>query len=906
MPNFLINMFNKIFPNFNERKIKDYYSTVFEINCYYKSFTNLSDNELKIKTSDLRSAILQGQTMKSILPEAFALVKEATRRVLGLTLFDVQLIGGIILHEGKIAEMKTGEGKTLVSCLPAFLNSLFGKGVHIITVNEYLAQRDSTLISQIYELLGLSVGLVTADMNIDEKKYNYNCDITYVTNSEVAFDYLKDNMVMDISHIVQRNFFYCIIDEVDSILIDEARTPLIIGGNTQSSVSKYIKASEISKYLLKDKDYEVDYKKQIVTLTDKGLLNIETLLNIIDLYDIYDPWAQYIINSLKAKELYIKDVHYIISNDHIEIIDEFTGRIAHGKRWSEGLHQAIEAKENLSIKQGMKTLSSITYQNFFLLYPKLSGMTGTAKTEEYEFEKLYKLPIVQVPTNKKMQRIDFPDIVYRTSYYKWKAVANECYDMYLIGRPVLVGTTNIESSELLSRLLSDYNLPHNLLNAKPENIKRESEIIAQAGRKKAITIATNMAGRGTDIILGGNINVVVKCKILDLLFNNQFINLNSNKMLVELLNINDLNSPLMITRLDNQLYDLLKRSEYWFKKLSERIHNKREIQKFIIFIIENKHKYNYSNNPLILLYQLLYNNYTLILEEEKEEVIKLGGLHVIGTERHDSRRIDNQLRGRSGRQGDPGSSRFFLSLEDKLLKNFGADKIANLMNNLHIEDSVPLESVLLTSVLENVQQKVESYYYDIRKSIFDYDQVLNSHRYGLYSERKKILNNYYLKDIILQYSQNSVDQMASLYYSSYKQQNKKLAKSVLINLNELLGLKENIELQDLNSLTLNHIKFLFRQQMIISYDLKEAYWEEIAPGTIRQLEKYYLLSQIDQAWARHLEAMVQLQDAISWRSYAQQDPLIEYKTESFNIFYNLYQYISQSVVYMIMRTSKVI
>nr|YP_010337309.1 preprotein translocase subunit SecA [Pulvinaster venetus]UNJ16894.1 preprotein translocase subunit SecA [Pulvinaster venetus] len=897
-------MFKTLFPNFNQKRLSKYYSIVSDINNFYNSFANLTDSELKCKTEDFRSMILKGNSIDSILPAAFALVKQATKRVLGLTLFDVQLIGGIILHEGKIAEMKTGEGKTLVSALPAFLNSLSGNSVHIITVNEYLAQRDSALIGQIYELLGLKVGLVTSDMSIEEKKINYSYDITYITNSEVAFDYLKDNMVMDINNIVQKKFFYCIIDEVDSILIDEARTPLIIGSNTNSTPFKYLKACEISYSLKKNIDYLVDEKKQIVELTEQGLLKTENFLNIKDLYNIYDPWAQYIINALKAKELYIKDVQYIINNKQIEIIDEFTGRIAHGKRWSEGLHQAIEAKENLPIQQGMKTLSSITYQNFFLLYPKLSGMTGTAKTEEYEFEKLYKLEIVEVPTNMPMKRIDFPDVVYRTAYYKWKAVANECYDMHMIGRPVLVGTTNIESSELLSHLLSEYNLPHNLLNAKPENVKRESEIIAQAGCKKAITIATNMAGRGTDIILGGNIDVFVKSKIIFLLLNTQFSAYSTNLSI--LLSINSKIYQELNEDFSMKLKFLLENSKLWIEKISVDFTNRLELQKFIIFIIENKHKYYNYNNSLIKLYKYLYRYYSTILEKEKSEIIAVGGLHVIGTERHDSRRIDNQLRGRSGRQGDPGSSRFFLSLEDKLLKNFGSDKIASLMNNLKIEENIPLESVLLSRVLENIQEKVESYYYDIRKNIFEYDQILNSHRYGIYSERKKILNNNYLRDIVLQYSQNAVDQMAVLYFSSRKQNNLEVQLSIMSNLYELLGLKDKFSIQSLDKFTLIELQLLFRQQIVIAYDLKEAYWEEISPGTIRQLEKYYLLSQIDQAWARHLEAMVQLQDVISWRSYAQQNPLIEYKTEAFSMFYQLYQYISQSVVYMIMRTAKVI
>nr|YP_009369829.1 preprotein translocase subunit secA [Boldia erythrosiphon]ARO90517.1 preprotein translocase subunit secA [Boldia erythrosiphon] len=900
-------MIKQLFIDLNKKKLNKYYSYLDNIDKFYKTFAHLSDKELRLKTGEFRARVNLGQTLESLLPEVFAIVKEATKRVLQLTLFDVQLIGGIILHEGKIAEMKTGEGKTLVSALPAYLNSLASKGVHIITVNEYLAQRDSSLIGQIYEFLGLSVGLVTADMTLEEKKNNYNCDITYVTNSEVAFDYLKDNMVINPTNIVQRDFFYCIIDEVDSILIDEARTPLIIGGNTNSISFKYVKACEISHSLIKNNDYEVDQKKQAIFLTESGIHKIENLLNLNDLYNIQEPWAQYILNALKAKELYIKNIQYIINNNKIEIIDEFTGRIAYGKRWSEGLHQAIEAKEKLPIQQGMQTLSSITYQNFFLLYPKLSGMTGTAKTEDYEFEKFYRLEIVPVPTNMPMKRVDFPDIVYRNQYYKWKAVAEECYNMYNIGRPVLVGTTNIENSELLSNLLSEYNIPHSLLNAKPENVKYESEIIAQAGCKKAITIATNMAGRGTDIILGGNINVLIKSKIVNLIISS--LQLKYKVDIINLITFNIVSNYKL--NLHNcfvsDLSNLLTQSQNWINKIISKLINPNplEVKKFIIFIIEYKHRYNYSNNPIILLYNLLYNFYSNILDEEKREIIELGGLHVIGTERHDSRRIDNQLRGRSGRQGDPGSSRFFLSLDDKLLKNFGADKILSLMDNLNIKDNIPLESSLLTQVLDTVQEKVEFYYYDIRKNIFDYDQVLNNHRNSIYVERKKILFSNYLRDIVLQYCQASTDQIAYLYYSAKNQNNLEFKKLIIVIVHNLLGLNDQFFDTNLDNFTFSELQSLFKQQLSIAYDLKEAYWEEVSPGAIRQFEKYYLLSQIDYAWARHLETMTQLQEAISWRSYAQQDPLVEYKTESFIIFYQMYQYIAQSSIYMIMRTAKI-
>ncbi len=690
----------------------------------YEKVQELSNQELQQQTEKLKKKLYDGCTLNEILPEAFATAKEATKRILELDMFDVQILGGIVLHDGRIAEMKTGEGKTIVSILPAYLNCLKNPGVNIVTVNDYLAKRDAEWVGQVYKFLGLRVGLIQQNMNIHERQENYSCDVVYVTNSELGFDYLRDNMAIEPSNVVQNSFYYAIIDEVDSILIDEARTPLIISGPSDVKSEKYEQATKLANQLKNSIHYEIDEKNRNTVLTDLGIVFSEQSLGSNNLYNIKDPWAHYIINALKAKELFLKDRHYIIKQSEIIIVDEFTGRIMDGRRWSDGLHQAIESKENLPIQKENRTLASITYQNLFLLYRKLSGMTGTAKTEETELDKIYNLQVISIPTNRPCIRKEFFDLVYKTEFSKWQAVAQECFAMHQKGRPILVGTTNIEKSEMLSRMLDAHHISYNLLNAKPENVNREAEIIAQAGRKYAVTISTNMAGRGTDILLGGN------AKFITMLILTNFIkNIIQGTNIFEEVNVK--NCRQAVAGILKEYKTKIENSNILSSIQGDNLGN------YFSYAINRSR----NSDPGKLLIQSLYleilNKYTQIFNEEKKEVIALGGLHVIGTERHESRRIDNQLRGRAGRQGDPGSSRFFLSLDDHLLRIFGGDKIKDLMQNLNIDDHTPIESTILSKSLNNAQKKVESYFYDIRKQLFEYDAVINKQRQAIYSERKK-------------------------------------------------------------------------------------------------------------------------------------------------------------------------
>jgi preprotein translocase subunit SecA len=820
------------------------------------------------------------------LPEAFALIREVSKRVIGLEHFDVQIMGGIALHHGKIAEMKTGEGKTLVATLPAYLNSLLRKGVHIVTVNDYLAKRDSEWVGEVYRFLGLKVGLIQNFMNKEERKKNYLADITYVTNSELGFDYLRDNLVKSIDEIVQREFYYAIIDEVDSILIDEARTPLIISGQSNIIDEKYKICCEIAKQLQQGDHYEIDYKYRNIILKDKGIVKCEKLLNINDLYDLKDPWAPYILNALRAKELFQKNVHYIINNNQIVIVDEFTGRTMPGRRWADGLHQSIEAKENLEIQKESQTLASITYQNLFLLYPKLSGMTGTAKTEEAEFNKIYNLEVIVIPTNKPMIRKDLSDVIYKTEYYKWKAVLAECEENYSKGRPVLVGTTSVEKSELISNLLKTSNIPHQVLNAKPENAEREAEIIAQAGRKYSITIATNMAGRGTDIILGGNIDYLAKSNL-------QFI----YKSIIQE-NNSDFNYiyDALIKTFDISLsYETQEILKNFFINLKDYLNNNNinEIyfEEKLILASKNLNQSDYLCLAIKRAYQALISEYKIKFSKEHDDIINLGGLYIIGTERHESRRIDNQLRGRAGRQGDPGSSRFFLSLEDPLLKTFGSDRLISLMNTLKLEDSIPIESSFINQSLESAQKKVESFYFNSRKQLFEYDKVLNTQRQIIYSERKKILlsDDNLLKKIVLEFILSSIDDFLASYLAN--DYNKKLnyqnKDNIVMLFEELLSLPNTFSNSLITNIDVNAIRYFFHEQSLINYELKSGLINKLEMGLMSDIERYFLLEQIDNEWKEHLKQIANLQETIGWRSYGQKDPLIEYKKESFNLFVKL-------------------
>jgi preprotein translocase subunit SecA len=845
----------------------------------------------------------------NLLAESFALTREASRRTLGLRHFDTQIMGGILLHKGKIAEMKTGEGKTLVATLPVCLNALSLKGVHVVTANDYLAKRDQQSLSQLYRFLGLSVGLIQESMNSAERRRNYSADITYVTNSELAFDYLRDNMATEPSELVQRRYNYCIVDEVDSILIDEARTPLIISGVSDTPVEKYVIADEISNYLKSPLHYTVDEKAKNVTLTSQGITQIQDLLQIPDLYNVSDPWIPYILNAIKARVLFVKDVSYIVKNREILIVDEFTGRIMADRRWSEGLHQAIEAKEQVPILKGSETLASITYQNFFLLYPKLAGMTGTAKTAEVELEKIYNLEVEVLPTNKPMVRKDLPDFVYKDEFSKWKAVANECQKAHLLGSPVLIGTTNIEKSEIISQLLQDKGIPHQLLNAKPENIKRESEIISQAGCLYSVTVSTNMAGRGTDILLGGNPDFRARQAVYRLVEE-----IKANQGLGSLFLNSSFSGSVSKEILEDASNLFSSLEDFDLDSLNEALFicscsNFEDVEKTIVNIFENGYLNETDSfyNLIRIFYTYFYKKYKKASDLEKNKVISLGGLYVMGTERHESKRIDNQLRGRSGRQGDPGNSRFFLSLDDPLFRIFGGDKIKSVMDQFQLTEDVPLEATLLTRALNSAQEKVESFYYDTRKRLFDYDEILNNQRQAIFRERQTILEYKSVRAEMLFYGEDLISSLVRDLKLLTSVNNAAIDKNEFKSLNRelsyVLGVPYFvIDYNDVASLSLTEICSLFIDQFWLSYDLKESEFEIYTPGFLRLLEKSVLLNQIDIAWKNHLEKMDILRDSIGWRSYGQFDPLLEYKNESFNLFVDTTREIKYNAVYNILKS----
>ncbi|MEL7038055.1 MAG: preprotein translocase subunit SecA [Cyanobacteria bacterium J06592_8] len=907
----------------NARKLKKYQPIVTDINVLEEDIHALSDEELRGKTGEFQQRLEQAtnreereQILGEILPEAFAVVREAGLRVLGMRHFDVQLLGGMILHKGEIAEMKTGEGKTLVATLPAYLNALSGHGVHVITVNDYLARRDAEWMGQVHRFLGLSVGLIQQGMSPEERQRNYRCDITYATNSEVGFDYLRDNMATSMDDVVQRPFNFCIIDEVDSVLIDEARTPLIISGQVERPSQKYIRAAQVAGALEKEEHYEVDEKARNVLLDDAGFAKAEELLGVKDLYDPNDPWAHFIFNALKAKELFIKDVNYIVRDGEVVIVDEFTGRVMPGRRWSDGLHQAIEAKESVDIQPETQTLATITYQNFFLLYPKLSGMTGTAKTEEVEFEKIYNLQVTIVPTNRPTGRSDLSDVVYKTEAGKWSAIAKECAEMHEVGRPVLVGTTSVEKSELLSRLLSERAIPYNLLNAKPENVERESEIIAQAGRKGAVTISTNMAGRGTDIILGGNADFMARLKMREY-FMPRIVKPEDERQLA----MKQVFSG--EEKKGGQGFGDLKKGKSW--KVSPQIfptalskETEKQLKETVEFAVSEYGERSLPElvaedklavasekaptNDLVIqrlreVYKAIVTEYENFTDREHDEVIECGGLHVIGTERHESRRIDNQLRGRAGRQGDPGSTRFFLSLQDNLLRIFGGDRVAGLMDRFQIDEDMPIESKLLTGSLENAQKKVETYYYDIRKQVFEYDEVMNNQRRAIYAERRRVLEGQDLKEQVIKYGEQTMDDIVDAYINPDLPSEEWDLESVVSKVKEFVYLLSDLNADQLIDLSVDEIKTFLHEQLRNAYDIKEAQVNQIKAGLMREAERFFILQQIDTLWREHLQQMDALRESVGLRGYGQKDPLIEYKREGYEQFLDMMTDIRRNVIY---------
>ncbi len=910
-------MLKKLLGDPNARKLKKYQPIVTEVQLLEDEIKPLSDQELRGKTIEFRQRLEKGETLEDILPEAFAVVREAGIRVLGLRHFDVQILGGMILHEGQIAEMKTGEGKTLVATLPSYLNAISGKGVHVVTVNDYLARRDAEWMGQVHRFLGLSVGLIQQTMTPAERQKNYACDITYSTNSELGFDYLRDNMATSMADVVQRPFNYCVIDEVDSVLIDEARTPLIISGQVERPSEKYLQAAEIAKSLQKDEHYDVEEKQRTILLTDEGFIQAEQLLGVTDLFDPKDPWAHYVFNAIKAKELFILDVNYIVRGGEVVIVDEFTGRVMPGRRWSDGLHQAIEAKENAEIQPETQTLATITYQNFFLLYPKLAGMTGTAKTEEAEFGKIYNLEVTTIPTNRSNIRRDLSDVVYKTEEAKWNAVATECAEMHEMGRPVLVGTTSVEKSEVLARLLAALKTPHNLLNAKPENVERESEIVAQAGRKGAVTIATNMAGRGTDIILGGNAEYMARLKVREYLMprivqpedEDQFGvtdvpgahgSRGGGQGFVPGRKVKSWKASPQIypTDLSKETEKQLKEAvEFAVKQFGERSLPELEAEDKIAVASEKAP----TEDPVIQKLRDVYNRvrheYEVLTNAEHDDVVSLGGLHVIGTERHESRRIDNQLRGRAARQGDPGSTKFFLSLEDNLLRIFGGDRVAGLMNAFRVEEDMPIESGMLTRSLEGAQKKVETYYYDIRKQVFEYDEVMNNQRRAIYAERRRVLEGQDLKEQVIKYAERTMDDIVSAYINPELPAEEWELDKLVSKVKEFVYLLADLEPKQMEDLTVGEIKAFLHEQVRIAYDMKEAQIDQLQAGLMRQAERFFILQQIDTLWREHLQQMDSLRESVGLRGYGQKDPLIEYKSEGYEFFLEMMTDIRRNVVY---------
>jgi len=902
----------------NARKLKKYQPDITEINLLEEDIKPLSDEQLKAKTVEFKQRLANGETLDDILPEAFAVVRESGRRVLGLRHFDVQLQGGIILHNGQIAEMKTGEGKTLVATLPGYLNALTGQGVHVITVNDYLARRDAEWMGQVHRFLGLSVGLIQSTMTPSERKKNYGCDITYVTNSEIGFDYLRDNMATSMAEVVQRPFNFCVIDEVDSILVDEARTPLIISGQVERPTEKYLQAAEIAFALQKDEHYEVNEKDRNVLLTDEGFAESENQLGVTDLFDPEDPWAHFMFNAIKAKELFLKDVNYIVRNDEVVIVDEFTGRVLPGRRWSDGLHQAIEAKEHVEIQPETQTLATITYQNLFLLYPKLGGMTGTAKTEEVEFEKIYKREVTIIPTNQPRRREDLSDMVFKTEPGKWGAIAKECAEMHENGRPVLVGTTSVEKSELLSRLLKEMAIPHELLNARPENVEREAEIIAQAGRSGAVTIATNMAGRGTDIILGGNSEYMARLKLREY-FMPRIVSPDDDDSF-SIQRVSGLptggsgggqgfvpgkkvktwraSPEIFPTQLTKETEQLLKAAvEVAVKAYGERSLPELEAEDKVAVAAEKAPTDDVVIQKLREAYQQVKHEYEEFTSREHDQVVSRGGLHVIGTERHESRRIDNQLRGRAGRQGDPGTTRFFLSLEDNLLRIFGGDRVAGLMNAFQVEEDMPIESGMLTRSLEGAQKKVETYYYDIRKQVFEYDEVMNNQRRAIYAERRRVLEGQDLKEQVIKYAEKMMDDIVDYYINPDLPSEEWELDKLVDKVKEFVYLLADMQPSQLEDMVVTEIKAFLHEQARIAYDLKEAQIDQIQLGLMRQAERFFILQRIDTLWREHLQQMDASRESVGLRGYGQKDPLIEYKSEGYELFLDMMVNIRRDVVY---------
>jgi len=831
----LFSLLKNIFGDDNEKEIKKLDKVVRKINELEPGMQALSDAELTAKTAEFKQRIARGMSLDELLPEAFAVVREASQRTLGMRHFDVQLLGGIILHQGKIAEMKTGEGKTLVATMPAYLNALGGKGVHIVTVNDYLARRDSEWMGRIYKFLGLQVGLIVHGLDYNQRKRSYASDIIYGTNNEFGFDYLRDNMVMSADNLVQRELNYAIVDEVDSILIDEARTPLIISGAGEESTDLYYRFAKVVPHLQPDADYHVDEKANTVAPTEEGVDKVERMLGVANLYEHESSdLSHYLYQALRAHALMRRDRDYVVKDGEVIIVDEFTGRLMFGRRYSNGLHQAIEAKEGVKIERENQTLATITFQNYFRMYGKLAGMTGTAETEAEEFRKIYGLDVVVVPTNMPMIRNDLPDVIYKTEKAKFRAVVEEIVEKHASGQPVLVGTISIEKSELLSGLLTKRGVRHQVLNAKFH--EKEAEIVAQAGRYQAVTIATNMAGRGTDIILGGN---------------------------PEFLTAERLRANSSPAEADGEGETAEVTDEVRAQVLAEM---KRET------------------------------------DAEHAQVVALGGLHIIGTERHESRRIDNQLRGRSGRQGDPGSSRFYISLEDDLMRLFGGDNIASIMDRLGLEEDQPIEHSLITRAIENAQRRVEARNFDIRKHVLEYDDVMNKQREVIYEQRRRTLMEENLRDNIFEMIDGVVEHALAVYANEKVYPEEWDLTGLLEYLEGLFLPAGSLTPETLGKLSRDELRAQLRRTAEELYAAKE---EQLGEATMRGLERIVMLRNVDSKWMEHLDAMDDLREGIGLRAYGQKDPLVEYKFEAYEAFQAMIDSIREGVVNYIYRASVV-
>ncbi len=862
----MLKLLTNLLGNYSEKVVRRLSQQVEVINGLEPKMKLLRDDQLAQKTVEFRERLDRGETLEELLPEAFAVVREAAWRVLGQRHYDVQLIGGMVLHEGNIAEMKTGEGKTLVATLPAYLNALAGKGVHVVTVNDYLARRDSEWMGRVYKFLGLSVGLIVHGLDNNERRQAYMADITYGTNNEFGFDYLRDNMVVHRDELVQRPLNYAIVDEVDSILIDEARTPLIISGDAGKSTDLYDTFAKVAERLVAEEDYTVDEKMRTVSPTEEGVAKVERMLNIPHLYeDEGTDYSHYLNAALKAKALFKLDRDYVVKDGQVIIVDEFTGRLMYGRRWSDGLHQAVEAKERVNIERESVTLATITVQNFFRMYKKLSGMTGTALTEEEEFRKIYGMDVIVIPTNKPMVREDLPDVVYKTEAAKFRAVVEDIVERHKKGQPLLVGTISIEKSELLSEMLKKRGVRHQVLNAKYH--EKEAEIVAQAGRFGTVTIATNMAGRGTDILLGGNPEFLVKERMRSKGFSPEAIALALDW---------SRGTGVAVSR-EGAAKDL-KAREVVGEPTGETMTLEQEAAR----ALEAHHE--------------LWPKSKSECDAEHDKVVACGGLHIIGTERHESRRIDNQLRGRSGRQGDPGSTRFYVALEDDLMRLFGGDNVSSMMDRLGIEEDMPIDAKIISRAIENAQKKVEARNFDSRKHVLEYDDVMNKQREVIYNQRRQVLEDDDLKEVIMGMVEDVTNKLMDLTCHTSVHPEEWNYKGLVDEAERLYLPAGKIKPEELEGMGRDAI----REELLIEarkqYDLKE---EKLGHDTMRALERIVMLRSVDERWIDHLTAMDDLREGVGLRGYAQHDPLVEYKHEAFEMFTAMIEAIKEQTVSMI-------